>query len=164
MADRTTTTGRPGPPDSDDALVTGVARQQRALVTELGAGAGLSTIAGAALWAWGRRTGREGVSSFGRQTVAWAAVDAGIALWGRLGFARSPADPGKARSAARRMRLVTAVNAGLDVAYVTGGAALTRYAHTEARRGDGAAIVVQGLFLTWLDARHARRFHQLTRG
>jgi hypothetical protein len=149
---------------ADADVTAAVTRQERALLAQLTAGALVSAVAGSAVWAWGRHARRDDVAAFGRQSLAWAVVDAAIALWGRRGFARPPADIGQAYAKARRLRLLTAVNAGLDVGYVAGGAALTRYARTTGRRGDGAAIIVQGLFLLWLDTRHARRFHEIGRG
>jgi len=139
---------------------TAVARGQRRLLAELAAGAAASAAVGAVLWVRGRRAGRSGVVGFGRQTVAWAVVDAAIVGWGVRGLARSPQDDDGAGRTARRMRLLTAANAGADVGYVALGAALARRPD---RRGDGLAVVVQGLFLLWLDARHARRFHRLAR-
>jgi len=141
-------------------LTTAVARGQRRLLGELALGAAVSGAAGAALWVRGRRTAGAGVVGFGRQTVAWAAVDAAIVGWGVRGFARSPQDEPAAGRVARRMRLLTAANAAADVGYVAAGAALARRPD---RRGDGLAVVVQGLFLLWLDVRHARRFHALVR-
>ncbi|MEW6226412.1 MAG: hypothetical protein AB1627_17465 [Chloroflexota bacterium] len=53
-----------------------------------------------------------------------------------------------------RLRRVLLVNAWLDVGYVATGAWL---AGRTRRRGDGAAVLVQGAFLLWLDATAARR-------
>jgi hypothetical protein len=136
-----------------------VQAQERRLVGELAGGTAVSGLAGAALWLLGRRSGRPVAAAFGRQTLAWAVVDAAIVGWGRRGFGRSPADADAARAKARRLRTVTLVNAGLDVGYLALG---TRVARGRSR-GDGLAIVVQGLFLLWLDARHAHRFDVLAR-
>ena len=46
------------------------------------------------------------------------------------------------------------VNAWLDVGYLATGAWLVRRTRW---RGDGAAVVVQGAFLLWLDSTAARR-------
>ena len=84
---------------------------------------------------------------FGRQTAAWGAVDGAIALVGaRRRAAHGPTDPA-------RLRRVLLLNAGLDVGYLAAGAALLRRAR---RRGDGAAVLVQGAFLLVLDTTAAR--------
>jgi hypothetical protein len=88
-----------------------------------------------------------GTRGFGRQTLAWGAVDGAIALVGsRRRAARGPTDP-------ERLRRVLLVNAGLDVGYLATGAWLVRDGRW---RGDGAAVVVQGLFLLVLDSAAAR--------
>lgn len=156
-------THRPGSSASSDdlSLVAAVSSQEKGLLGELAIGAGLSAAVGGVLWLWGRRTGRDTAAAFGRQTVGWAAIDAGIATVGRRMAGRKPAhDVAKATRKARRMRSVTAVNAALDVGYVVTGAVLTR---NPKRRGDGLAVLLQGAFLLWLDARHARGFHRLLR-
>lgn len=131
-------------------------RLERRLLTELGAGAAVSAAAGLVLWSAGRRSQRGAVTAFGRQTVGWAAVDAAIVVRGVRGLAHPPGDAQETRGRLRRLRNLLALNAGLDVGYVAGGLALAR---GTSRRGDGLAIVVQGLFLLWLDTRHIKRFH-----
>jgi hypothetical protein len=143
-----------------DLVVAAVIGQERRLLAELGVGAALSAAAGSAAWVLGRRSGREGLAAFGRQSLGWAAVDAVIVVRGRRGLTRPAGDADQARAKGRRMRTLTALNAGLDLGYIAGGAALARGTR---RRGDGLAIVVQGLFLLWLDTRHAQRFHALVR-
>ena len=148
------------------------------LLSELGAGAAVSAVGGATVWAVGRHHRREVLVGFGRQTVAWAAINGALAVGGlaaarrrergvaagrdqSVGTEPSDTDPvdtepsgGETTGRARTLRRVLLVNAGLDVGYVLGGAVL---AGTERRRGDGLAIIVQGAFLFWLDSRHARR-------
>ena len=85
---------------------------------------------------------------FGRQTAAWGLVGGAVAL---VGARRQAA--GRTTGAAR-LRRVLLVNAGLDVGYLAAGALLLRRASL---RGDGAAVLVQGAFLLWLDATAARR-------
>lgn len=132
-----------------------VTRLERRLLTELGAGAATSAAGGLAVWSAGRRSRRVAVAAFGRQSVGWAAVDAAIVVRGVRGLTRPPGEAGEARGRLRRLRNLLALNVVLDAGYVAGGVALARGTH---RRGDGLAIVVQGLFLLWLDIRHARRF------
>ena len=138
-----------------------VRRAQWILLAELAAGAAVSAGAGVAAWRIGRQGDNRFLRAFGRQTVAWAAVDAGIVAWGVARRGTAPTDADAAVVLARRMRLLTGANAVADVGYVAGGVAVAR--RWPARRGDGLAIVLQGLFLLWLDARHTRRFHALTR-
>lgn len=144
----------------DDRVVAAVSRQEHSLLSELAAGAGVTAVVGTASWVLGRRSGRDGVASFGRQSLAWAAVDMAIVAGGRRSPGRPPVAADRARRRASRLRTLTLVNAVLDVGYVVGGAALARH---DRRRGDGLAIVVQGLFLLWLDGRHTRWFDALTR-
>lgn len=103
-------------------------------------GAG-SVVAGAALAL------RPDTRGFGRQTAAWGLVDGAIAYAGVRGRARhGPTDP-------RRLRRVLLANAGLDLGYLVAGAWLVRRPR---RRGDGAAVLVQGAFLLVLDSAAAR--------
>ena len=112
------------------------------LTRTLGRWGAASVVVGAAL------STRPRTRAFGRQTAAWGAVDAAIALVGaRRRAARGPTDPA-------RLRRVLLVNAGLDVAYLGSGAWLVRQ---PGWGGDGAAVLVQGAFLLWLDASAARR-------
>lgn len=76
------------------------------------------------------------------------AVDGAIAYVGkRRRTANGPTDP-------TRLRRVLLVNAGLDVGYLAAGGWLMRDGRW---RGDGAAVLVQGLFLLVLDGTAARR-------
>lgn len=111
------------------------------LTSVLGAWAAGSAAAGALLCVPRRTRG------FGRQTLAWGAVDGAIAAVGsRRRAAKGPTDPD-------RLRRVLLVNAGLDVGYLAAGAWLVRHGRW---RGDGAAVLVQGAFLLALDATAAR--------
>lgn len=129
--------------------------------------AGLCLAGGGPLWLAGRRqtaAGRAGagglLAGIGRQALLWGAVDAAIALFGASRSKPAPEDDAEARRRARRMGLITAVNAVADVGYLAGGTAMAR---TAARRGDGLGIVVQGLFLLLLDVQHTRRFRAIGR-
>lgn len=147
------------------SLIDAVAVQEQTLLRELSAGAAVSGSVGAALWAWGAAQRRPTAAAFGRQTLAWAVIDTLIALAGRRGVASPPTDTPSALARARRMRNVTAVNAVLDVGYVAGGLALTRWtrAPRATRVADGTAVAIQGAFLLWLDTRHALHFARLAR-
>jgi hypothetical protein len=151
-------------PDSPGTPASAVARAERARLAELAIGAAVSGVVGAAGWLLGRRPGRATLSAFGRQTLGWATVDAVIAGWGIRGAQRSRTERDADRQTdregrrARRMVRVTALNAGMDVGYLAVGVTLARRPQ---RRGDGAAVVLQALFLFWLDVRHSRRFARL---
>lgn len=130
---------------------------ERRLVGELAAGAGVSLVGGLAAQVAGRRRDRAHLADFGRQTRTWALVDLAVAA---VGAARSGArgpDPDAGTRRARRLHRVLLVNAVLDVGYVAGGGVALRGGRT----GGGAAVVVQALFLLWIDVRHARRFARL---
>lgn len=107
---------------------------ERRLTQVLGGWAAGSLALGSVLWL------RPGTRSFGRQTVAWGAVDGVIAL---VGSRRRGATD------LARLRRVLLVNAGLDLGYLTAGAWLLRDGRW---RGDGAAVLVQGGFLLALDS------------
>ncbi len=131
------------------------------LLRELGVGAAVSAVLGAAAWLAGRRARRSQLTAFGRQTMGWAAVDGVLVAGGRVAASRRSrrasddgGDGGDLAARRTRLRRVLWANAVLDLGYVLGGAHLAR---DPRRRGDGVAIVVQGGFLHWLDTRHARR-------
>ena len=126
--------------------------EQRLLLT-LGAWATWSVGVGAAMWRVGRRDGEQALGDAGRTTAAWGLVDAAVVGWGAWrGQRGGPTDPVER---ARRMALVTGVNALLDVGYVAAGVAM---AARPRRRGDGLATAVQGSFLLYLDLRHSLEF------
>lgn len=110
------------------------------LVRTLGLWSAASIVGGAGLWATGRS---DTVRHFGRQTLAWGAVDAAIAGFGAR---RPPAD-------IPRLRKILLVNCVADLGYLALGAAAVR----RGWRADGAAILVQGGFLLALDSHYAYR-------
>jgi hypothetical protein len=115
------------------------------VVRRLGGWAVGSVLVGAALSADPRTRG------FGRQTAAWGLVDGAVALVGaRRRATGQPTDPA-------RLRRVLVVNAWLDVCYLAAGAELLRRPRW---RRDGAAVLVQGAFLLWLDGTAARRLRE----
>ena len=124
--------------------------QRRALPVLIGWAAG-SMIAGA-IW---RRQGPPFWRGLGGQFLAWGAIDGLIALAGlgwavrsekRLADGQISADD--LSNAARTFERVLWINAGLDVGYVLGGASLlARSPERPDRRGMGAGITVQGLYL-----------------
>lgn len=143
-----------------DHTVDGLQSVQDQLTTVLAGWAVVSVLAGSSLLL-GQRDHQQR-RAFGRQTVAWGAINGAIAAVGRR-RRRTPADPARA---ATRLRRVLLGNAVLDVGYLAAGAALIRYADrlgsrrrytAAAARGDGAAIVVQSVVLLVLDVTFARR-------
>ena len=95
----------------------------------------------------------------GIQAVAWGAIDAALAWFGRRG-ARAKIASGATDGAtqARRLRTILLVNAGLDVGYIAGGLVLARSARGRSDRlGAGLGIAVQGVFLLCYDAVFAQR-------
>ena len=112
------------------------------LTSVLGAWAAGSAAAGALLCVPRRTRG------FGRQTLAWGAVDGLIAVAGaRRRASRGPTSP-------PRLRRILLVNVGLDVGYLACAAWLLQDGRW---RGDGAAVALQGAFLLALDAAAAQR-------
>ena len=115
---------------------------EQRLTRTLGRWAAGSVAAGAVLSVPARTRG------FGRQALAWGAVDGGIAAYGvRNRRLKGPSDP-------RRLRRVLLVNSALDLGYLATGAWLVRDGRW---RGDGYGVLVQGGFLLWLDATAAAR-------
>ncbi len=137
-----------------------VATAERVLLRDLTRGAAVSAVTGAVSLAWGVGRSDDWCRGFGRQTLGWAAVNGVIAAAGARGM-RTTDKPPAAR--ALKLRTTLAVNAVLDIGYVAAGVAGARSKHPRfaGAQGDGAAVVVQGLFLLWLDAKHARAFHAL---
>ncbi|MDZ4768759.1 MAG: hypothetical protein SGJ24_06490 [Chloroflexota bacterium] len=96
----------------------------------------------------------------GGQFAGWAVVNVAIAFFGsrvaddrrkKLKFPDIPAVQSEERGTLRNLLWL---NAGLDVLYMLGGAALTR-SDSAARRGMGIGIVLQGAFLFVFDIWHA---------
>lgn len=96
--------------------------------------------------------------AFGAQTAMWGAVDVGLAmLAGRRGAAPK-------RRPLRRLLLINTV---LDVGYVAAGAHLAVRTPSfggrlspDAARGHGAAVVIQGAVLFFLDLTAAQRLRR----
>ena len=118
----------------------------------------LSLFAGGILLAFGDPFWR----GFGLQAAAWGAVDAAIALFGLRGLNRklsAPFDPVETARKTRWLRRVLAINAGLDILYITGGMVLAgTLGRTQPfHAGMGWGIVLQGAFLLAFDGLHAWR-------
>jgi len=129
---------------------------QAQLAEKLLAWGGASMAGGIAVLLSGDRFWR----GFGSQCVGWGVIDALIAAFGLRG-ARTKADTPDAHTPERQtrerttLRRILWINFGLDVGYITGGAALTQDKHDRFLRGVGWGIVVQGSFLFVFDLLHA---------
>lgn len=143
-------------PDSEGVAITAAdngpevaARLTRALAIF-----GSASVVGGAALALG--SGHPSVRAFGKQSVAWGAINLAIA---GIGARRAAAHP----ATASRLRRTLLANAGLDVGYLALGAHIAYHRTTfggrqspEAALGNGLAIVDQALGLLALDLRHAR--------
>ncbi len=104
---------------------------------------------------------REAIRAFGGMTLAWAVVNALIALFALRGVrhkARQSADAETMRGWARQLYRLLWINFGLDILYIAVGVALARW--DVANRmlvGFGWAVVVQGAFLLLFDGWHGWR-------
>lgn len=141
--------------------MTSVWQRQERVSQALARWALMSMAVGGGLWLDGARGGDPWRRAFGQQTLAWGAIDAGIAAFGdrrrraRLAALDDPLDPEVQRRERTGLRRLLLVNAGLDVGYMAGGRAWAR-SGDPASRGHGAAVTVQGLFLLVFDLWHAR--------
>jgi len=141
-------------------------RAEGELTAVLGAWALASGVGGGLAWVAGGRGGRPGLAAFGRQTVAWGAVDGVIAAAGVTRRVRGTSAPSVDDRARRRLRGILVANAVLDVGYVATGVVLAVGAPRLERRwparagtlaGTGLAVVVQGSALLVLDSVFAAR-------
>jgi hypothetical protein len=136
--------------EAGDAARDAFIRDQRNHMTVLGAYALGSVAAGIPMMT----SARAEVRAAGLQNLAWGAVDGVIALVALVatnnlkGQQNSAAYWADERGTSRR---IFAINAGLDVLYVATGALLLALGKTEALRGTGAAVLVQGGFLLSFD-------------
>ena len=134
------------PEEARDAFV----HDQRNLMTVLGVYSLSSMAVGGAMLA----SSQPEVRAAGVQNLAWGAVDGAIALVALVGVNKLSHDD---RSAAywaderSTTRTIFAVNAGLDVLYITTGALLLALGKTDFVRGTGGGVLAQGGFLFAFD-------------
>ena len=134
---------------------------ERRLTTLLAGWAAGSAAVGSFLVIAGHRSQREELTRFGRQTLAWGAVDGVIAGVGVLSRRRrGDLSAGEVTRKERSLRRLLLVNAAADIAYVAAGFGIAvrgRGGRTTVRlgTGDGLAIAIQGAFLLALDTAHA---------
>ena len=109
----------------------------------------------------------------GIQFLAWGLIDAAIAGFGarasrkrRAGLpSRGAARTQAAASEIRSLRSILAVNTGLDVLYVAGGAALWIFMGADPLwRGHALGVLVQGGFLFGFDLFHVLAIQPLSTG
>ena len=130
-------------------------KHQKTLGLTLGSFA-LANIAVGAVAA-GQTTGE--TKYFHKMNVYWNLVNLGIAGTGLLGSRKRNADSETLANAVRQhenMQQILLINAGLDVAYVVGGAYLRERAEShpdkaDQLRGYGKSILAQGGFLLAFD-------------
>ncbi len=156
----------PGPLEAERLL-----QAQVMLERSLGAWGLSSMVTGAVLVAAGRRGRGPGWVAEGHQHLAWGGVDAALAGWGYVRRLRTgPFDPATATESARKLRRLLRVNVGLDVLYVSAGAMMLLRPRqvlglvpstAEVVRPVGAAVMVQGAFLLFLDATAAARLRSV---
>lgn len=124
------------------------------MMTQLLFWAGLSFGAGAPMML----STREWARAFGGMTVAWAVINALIALFALRGVRRKAqqnADAATQRQWMRQLVRLLWINAALDVGYILVGAGLTLWDPSNRMlHGFGWAVIVQGAFLLLFDAWH----------
>lgn len=118
--------------------------------------------------------GDEAVRAFGAQNAVWGAIDLAVAVGGRVRRKRhlaqldDPADPAIQAEQRSSLRRALLVSAGMDVAFLAGGAAGLAWSLRQrgpgqplpAAAGHAAGVLVQAGFLLALDTRHAARLRE----
>jgi polyferredoxin len=110
---------------------------------------------------------REWVRAFGGMTVAWAVINALIALFALRGVRRKAqqnADAPTQQGWMRQLVRLLWVNAALDGVYIAVGVGLTLWDPANRMlHGFGWAVIVQGAFLLVFDAWHGWRLPRVAR-
>jgi hypothetical protein len=110
---------------------------------------------------------REWVRSFGGMTVAWAVIDALIALFALRGVRRKAqqnADASTQQGWIHQLVRLLWLNVALDVVYIAVGVGLTLWEPANHMlNGFGWAVIVQGGFLLGFDAWHGWRLPRAVR-
>lgn len=91
----------------------------------------------------------------GLMTLSWGAINAGIAFLAISGQERlNPESPGLVEFLRREQgfQRIVAVNAGLNVSYITAGLLMGQYGNRSRTRQFGTAVAVQGAFLLAFDS------------
>jgi len=107
------------------------------------------------------------VRAFGGMTVAWAVINALIALFALRGVRRKAqqnADAPTQQGWMRQLVRLLWVNAALDGVYIAVGVGLTLWDPANRMlHGFGWAVIVQGAFLLVFDAWHGWRLPRVAR-
>lgn len=110
---------------------------------------------------------REWVRSFGGMTLAWAAINALIALFALRGVrhkVQQNADVPTREGWMRQLIRLLWINAALDGVYILVGAGLVLWnPDNQMLYGFGWAVIVQGGFLLLFDAWHGVRLPRVAR-
>ncbi|MFO8029242.1 MAG: hypothetical protein R6U28_05235 [Cyclonatronaceae bacterium] len=123
-------------------------RFERRAMTTLMAWGAANTAAGTALLFTDWNDG-------GLMTLSWGAINAGIAFFSLRGLNRlDPGNSGLDEFLRREQRFqrIVAVNAGLNVSYITAGLMMGQYGNQSRTRQFGTAVAVQGAFLLAFDS------------
>ncbi|MCX7925854.1 MAG: hypothetical protein N2554_08605 [Fimbriimonadales bacterium] len=132
-------------------------RYQTRMMYQLLFWAGLSLLVGLAMLF----PAQEWMRAFGGMTVAWAVVNALIALFALMGIRRKMAqnaDPATVAKWIHQLLRLLWINAGLDVLYIFVGGGLVYWNSAQPTlNGFGWAVVIQGAFLFIFDSWHAAR-------
>lgn len=131
------------------------AKLDKNLMTGLVSWAGLNLVAGGVGWA---TAPNEEMKRFHQMNVMWNTVNLALAIPGYL-KARKPVNGLSLNETLKQQRLketVFLVNAGLDIAYISGGLLLKKEAkynstNKDMYNGFGNALIVQGGFLLVFD-------------
>ena len=139
------------------ALATELEEARRAHLWRVAGWGGASLVAGLGLIAGTSASTEPGWRGFGIQAAAWGAINLGIVGWAfASGFDGPASGLGGALAAEDGYGNILLVNLGLNVGYMLVGGALAVAAghgikHSDAVRGHGLGVVVQGLGLLVLD-------------
>jgi hypothetical protein len=106
---------------------------------------------------------------FGTQAVAWAVINIGIALIGKMGTSKridtlpDPYEDGVMRGEARKLRRILLINTPLNWLYMLGGYKWAKRAQDDYQKGNGWGIVLQGFILFCFDSTHSILVSRLKR-
>lgn len=98
---------------------------------------------------------------FGTQAVAWAIINIGIALFGKMGTNKridtldNPYDETVMQSETKKLRNILFINTPLNWLYMLGGYRWAKRANDDYQKGNGWGIVLQGFILFCFDSTHS---------
>jgi len=106
---------------------------------------------------------------FGTQAVAWAVINIGIALIGKMGTSKridaleNPYDETIMGAETRKLRRILLINTPLNWLYMLGGYRWAKRTQDEYQKGNGWGIVLQGFILFCFDSTHSILVSRLKR-